>query len=76
MVWKFDNERKNRDIKSQEKYNLLPDFIAVIMRVIDDKEIGLPIHLNGFARLAVTNVQGTRSSFVANPSYKGGTWYD
>ena len=50
---------KHRDIKSQEKYNLLPDFIKVIMWEIEDKEIVLPIHLNGFTRLTITNAQGT-----------------
>ena len=46
------------------------------MREIEDKRIGLPKILNGFTRLAITNTKGTRSSFVANPSYQGGAWYD
>ena len=76
VLWKTDNERKKRDVNSQEKYNLHPDFIKVIMREIEGKRIGLPTILNGFTRLAITNTQGTRSSFVANPSYQGGAWYD
>ena len=76
VLWKSDNERKKRDVNSQEKYNLHPDFIKVIMREIEDKKIGLPTILNGFTRLAITNTQGTRLSFVANPSYQGGAWYD